>query len=367
MFVPREGKGNEPIRHVARSLGYNVRVLPVVRPVDQVAMDYDRIIAFVNSHDETTKGQIQHAHKITKVRGTILYVFDIEKKQWCTTDTTEPTLYPRTMTLVTILDNTDDRIDMSIEAIGFLFRCQIRDSLSVLRFEKQKIEMPSMVIDVSTCCYAMEETLRREAFFLLGPRLQFATAGTAVGTIEGKPFSPSTIPTTEICDFLKYDLSNKVIVFGQHSTENIAEFYKDLMKRAKKSTTKRVLFQHNISNSLYCCGPNGEPVKPPIGQTELSDHLTEGLRLVGTTTSTDVNAIIIQLGRFVSTSFFYNPKRKMPNREETRNKEKKKRKTKTTEPTQSTSILKWLVKRPSQLSITNNKTNLNTGKTLAID
>lgn len=95
-----------------------MRVLPVVRPVDQVAMDYDRIIAFVNSHDETTKGQIQHAHKITEARGTILYVFDIEKKQWCTTDTTEPTLYPRTMTLVTILDNTDDRIDMSIEAIG---------------------------------------------------------------------------------------------------------------------------------------------------------------------------------------------------------------------------------------------------------
>ena len=169
-----------------------MRVLPIVRPVDQVAMDYDRIIAFVNSHDETTKGQIQHAHKITEARGTILYVFDIEKKQWCTTDTTEPTLYPRTMTLVTILDNTDDRIDMSIEAIGFLFRCRIRDSLSVLRFEKQKIEMPSMVIDVSTCRYAMEETLRREAFFLLGPRLQFATAGTAVGTIEGKPFSPST-------------------------------------------------------------------------------------------------------------------------------------------------------------------------------
>lgn len=83
VFVQREsGKGNESVKRVARTLGYNVRILPFFRPLDQVALDYDRIISFANLQHEEARKQVERAYEITTERGTVLYVFDIEKRQW---------------------------------------------------------------------------------------------------------------------------------------------------------------------------------------------------------------------------------------------------------------------------------------------
>lgn len=348
VYAPYVGKTNEYIRNAAASLGYDVRVLPLMRLLKEFIKDNERIVAFVNSNDQAMSVQIEEANEEIKSQERVMYYFDMNSRMWSTDDGREPYLLPQTTTVMVAFDgNYGEDVDMTVEAIRFLFECRARDSLAVQAFQKENVDISRMTIELDTRSYEMEEKIRRTSFDIFGSQIQFSTISDR--------FYPSTepveIPSRKVQAILGDDSIDR-IVFGNYEEGKVTAFYDILFKKFERHDVERLFFQNNSTNSLYYYDRNGQRRTPSPGKMSIEDHLCDSLKLVGLRTDEDVRCLSAQLGSFMSYNFFYFQKRKRkvdgvsPSVAPSRSPSKAHKKKATQKgPTSNASILRWFGKR----------------------